>query len=115
MSGYNLRPRENITPPQRYLQRNNSLAGNRLPNASTNTIIPSNVFGNSNPSTRSNSGNSSMSGFSFGSNASYGGKTIRAANTKKYRVRSKKNKSRRHKKTRSKRRPGCVRGAWYCK
>ena len=113
MSDYNLRPRENITPPPRYLQRNNSLAGNRLPNASTNTIIPSNVFGNSNPSTRSNS---SMSGFSFGSNASYGGKTIRAANTKKYRVRSKKNKSRRHKKTpRSKRRSGCVRGAWYCK
>ena len=60
-------------------------------------------------------GKCSMSGFSFGSNASYGGKTIRAANTKKYRVRSKKNKSRRHKKTRSKRRPGCVRGEWYCK
>jgi hypothetical protein len=90
MSGYNLRNRENLTQPERYrqdLQRNNSLAANPLPYASTNTLIPSNVF----------SGNR------------------RGGNTKKYRVRSKKNKSRRHKKTRSKRRPGCVRGAWYCK
>ena len=100
-------------------QRTNSLAGNRLPYASTNTYIPSNVFGNSNPPpnppSRNNSNNSAMSGFDFSRQRSFGGKTIRAANTKKYRALSKKNKSRRHKKPRSKRRAACVRGAWYCK
>jgi hypothetical protein len=56
-----------------------------------------------------------MSGLDFSRARSFGGKTIRAANTKKYRALSKKNKSRRHKKTRSKRRAACVRGARYCK
>jgi hypothetical protein len=56
-----------------------------------------------------------MSGLDFSRERSFGGKTIRAANTKKYRALSKKNKSRRHKKPRSKRRAACVRGAWYCK
>ena len=96
-------------------QRTNSLAGNRLPYASTNTYIPSNVFGNSNPPSRNNSNNSAMSGLDFSRARSFGGKTIRAANTKKYRALSKKNKSRRHKKPRSKRRAACVRGARYCK
>jgi hypothetical protein len=117
-NGYNLRDRQNINQPERYrqdLQRNNSLAANPLQYASTNTYIPSNVFGNSNPPSRNNSNNSAMSGLDFSRARSFGGKTIRAANTKKYRALSKKNKSRRHKKTRSKRRPGCLRGAWYCK
>lgn len=96
-------------------QRTNSLAGNRLPYASTNTYIPSNVFGNSNPPSRNNSNTSTMSGFDFNRQRSFGGKSIRATNTKKYRALSKKNKSRRHKKTRSKRRAACVRGARYCK
>jgi len=96
-------------------QRTNSLAGNPLPYASTNTYIPSNVFGNSNPPSRNNSNNSAMSGLDFSRARSFGGKTIRAANTKKYRALSKKNKSRRHKKPRSKRRAACVRGARYCK
>jgi len=96
-------------------QRTNSLAGNQLPYASTNTYIPSNVFGNSNPPSRNNSNSSAMSGLDFSRARSFGGKTIRAANTKKYRALSKKNKSRRHKKTRSKRRAACVRGARYCK
>jgi hypothetical protein len=111
-NGYNLRNRQDINQPERFRQeppqRYNSLSGNDLPGArTTGPFTNTNVFATP-PVSRNPSNFSALSGISG-----------RGGNTKKYRARSKKqtkkNKSRRHKKPRSKRRAACVRGAWYCK